>query len=49
MEPTATTDLDRLRLVMNQPTVVDLRNVYDPVEMAAAGFRYASVGRPPAA
>jgi UDPglucose 6-dehydrogenase len=42
-------DLERLRLVMNQPTIVDLRNVYDPAEMTAAGFRYASVGRPPVA
>jgi UDPglucose 6-dehydrogenase len=39
-------DLDRLRLLMNQPVVVDLRNVYDPGEMTAAGFTYSSVGRP---
>jgi UDPglucose 6-dehydrogenase len=26
--------------------MIDLRNVYDPAAMAAAGFEYASVGRP---
>jgi hypothetical protein len=25
--------------------IVDLRNVYDPVEMRRRGFRYVSVGR----
>ncbi len=39
-------DLDRVKLLMAAPVVVDLRNVYDPVEMNAAGFTYASVGRP---
>ena len=39
-------DLDRVKLLMAQPVVVDLRNVYDPAEMAASGFHYASVGRP---
>jgi UDPglucose 6-dehydrogenase len=27
--------------------VVDLRNIYRPEEMAAFGFTYESVGRPP--
>jgi UDPglucose 6-dehydrogenase len=39
-------DLDRLRAGMLQPVLVDLRNVYNPVEMKARGFRYFSVGRP---
>jgi UDPglucose 6-dehydrogenase len=39
-------DLDRLKAGMRQPVVVDLRNVYNPVEMKARGFRYFSVGRP---
>ncbi|MBR0845987.1 UDP-glucose/GDP-mannose dehydrogenase family protein, partial [Bradyrhizobium liaoningense] len=30
------------------PIVVDLRNIYRPEEMAAAGFTYESVGRPSA-
>ncbi|MBR0709163.1 UDP-glucose/GDP-mannose dehydrogenase family protein, partial [Bradyrhizobium liaoningense] len=33
---------------MAQPVVVDLRNIYRPEEMAAAGFTYESVGRPSA-
>jgi UDPglucose 6-dehydrogenase len=39
-------DLDRLRGSMTRPVVVDGRNVFDPAAMAAAGFTYASVGRP---
>ena len=41
-------DLDRLKKVMASPVVVDLRNVYRPEDMAAAGFVYESVGRPAA-
>jgi UDPglucose 6-dehydrogenase len=32
---------------MAQPVVVDLRNIYRPEDMAALGFTYESVGRPP--
>ena len=39
-------DLDRLKAAMRQPVLVDLRNVYNPAEMKARGFRYSSVGRP---
>ncbi|MBI5260909.1 MAG: UDP-glucose/GDP-mannose dehydrogenase family protein [Bradyrhizobium sp.] len=38
-------DLDRLKQVMAQPVMVDLRNVYRPEDLAAAGFVYESVGR----
>ncbi|MBC9876978.1 UDP-glucose/GDP-mannose dehydrogenase family protein [Bradyrhizobium sp. INPA01-394B] len=38
-------DLDRLKTIMAQPVVVDLRNIYRPEEMLAAGFVYESVGR----
>jgi UDPglucose 6-dehydrogenase len=38
-------DLDRVKLLMRQPVMVDLRNVYRPEEMRARGFRYASIGR----
>ena len=38
-------DLDRVRSLLREPVVVDLRNVYDPVTMRSAGFRYDSVGR----
>jgi UDPglucose 6-dehydrogenase len=41
-------DLDRIHQTMKSPIVVDLRNIYRPEEMAAKGFRYSSVGRPPA-
>jgi UDPglucose 6-dehydrogenase len=39
-------DLDRVRELMRGRVFVDLRNVYDPVRMRAAGFQYDSVGRP---
>jgi UDPglucose 6-dehydrogenase len=38
-------DLDRIKMLMNTPVVVDLRNVYDPEEMRESGFAYASIGR----
>ncbi len=38
-------NLDRLREVMKQPVMVDLRNVYRPAEMTAAGFAYSCIGR----
>ena len=39
-------DLERTKTVMQTPVMVDLRNIYNPVDMVAAGFRYSSVGRP---
>jgi UDPglucose 6-dehydrogenase len=38
-------DLDRVKSLMRQPLVVDLRNIYRPAEMKARGFTYRSVGR----
>jgi UDPglucose 6-dehydrogenase len=38
-------DLDRMKLLMKSPTVIDLRNIYRPEDMRARGFRYTSVGR----
>jgi UDPglucose 6-dehydrogenase len=35
----------RIRKALNQPVIVDLRNVYDPQRMKAEGFTYYSVGR----
>lgn len=40
-------DLDRLKGLLKQPLLVDLRNIYKPAEMQQAGFGYYSVGRPP--
>jgi UDPglucose 6-dehydrogenase len=42
-----TLDLERLKQDMAQPVVIDLRNIYRPEDMAANGFTYESVGRPP--
>ncbi len=39
-------DLARIKALMKAPVMIDLRNIYDPREMAAAGFDYASIGRP---
>jgi len=39
-------DLDRVKLLLKQPILVDLRNVYRPDDMRARGFRYFSIGRP---
>jgi UDPglucose 6-dehydrogenase len=38
-------DLTRVKAGMQQPVIVDLRNVYRPAEMRAKGFRYFSIGR----
>jgi len=38
-------DLERLRSLMKRPAIVDLRNVYEPAEMARRGFVYRCVGR----
>jgi UDPglucose 6-dehydrogenase len=40
-------DLDKLKAALLAPSIVDLRNVYVPADMAAKGFRYVSIGRPP--
>ncbi len=39
-------DFARLKRTMAEPVVVDLRNIYPPEQVEAAGFRYFSVGRP---
>lgn len=39
-------DLDRMKDALKAPVVVDLRNIYNPAEMRAKGFKYESVGRP---
>ncbi len=38
-------DLDRIKLLVRRPVMVDLRNVYRPDDLRARGFRYASIGR----
>jgi UDPglucose 6-dehydrogenase len=39
-------DLERLRKLVRGTLVIDLRNLYEPEEMAVEGFRYVSIGRP---
>jgi UDPglucose 6-dehydrogenase len=38
-------DFKRVKELANAPVLVDLRNIYNPADMAAAGFTYVSVGR----
>ena len=37
---------ERLHAAMRGDLIVDLRNLYEPAAMRAAGFRYVSIGRP---
>ena len=38
-------DFEKLKSAMRAPLLIDLRNVYDPERVTAAGFRHVSVGR----
>ncbi len=38
-------DFTRLMKLMKSPVMVDFRNIYNPDEMAEAGFHYTCVGR----
>lgn len=38
-------DFERIKSLLKAPLIIDLRNIYAPAEMAAAGFTYHSVGR----
>jgi UDPglucose 6-dehydrogenase len=44
-EEFAALDLERMRVELKYPIVIDGRNLYDPAVMAASGFTYYSVGR----
>jgi UDPglucose 6-dehydrogenase len=39
-------DLERVKSLLRQPLVIDLRNIYKADEMTAAGLVYHSIGRP---
>jgi UDPglucose 6-dehydrogenase len=39
-------DLEEAKRLLRRPIMVDLRNVYEPRDMIAAGFSYSSIGRP---
>jgi UDPglucose 6-dehydrogenase len=38
-------DLKRLKRIMRQPVLIDLRNIYEPAELRDLGFHYTCVGR----
>ena len=38
-------DLERVKSLLQEPILIDLRNIYQPDAMKAAGFLYLSVGR----
>ncbi len=38
-------DLDRMKLMMKAPLMIDLRNIYRPEEVRRRGFTYHSIGR----
>ena len=38
-------NFDRLKAEMNELNIIDLRNVYEPEAVRAAGFRYVGIGR----
>jgi UDPglucose 6-dehydrogenase len=38
-------DMARVKSLLKTPLMIDLRNIYRPSQMAAAGFTYVSVGR----
>jgi len=40
-------DFARVKSALRSPTIIDLRNIYKPADMANAGFYYFSVGRRP--
>ena len=42
-------DHRRVKALLNNPVIADGRNIYDPAEMAAMGFKYICVGRGSAA
>ena len=44
-DPFRALDLDRLKVLMARPVLVDLRNIYRPEDMAARGFEYSGIGR----
>jgi UDPglucose 6-dehydrogenase len=39
-------DLKKIKKLLNEPVIIDGRNLYEPGKMKTLGFRYYSVGRP---
>ena len=38
-------DFDRAKALMKEMVLVDLRNIYNPIDMKNAGFNYSCIGR----
>ena len=38
-------DVKRMKALLREPTIIDLRNIYDPAKMQEIGFNYTSIGR----
>lgn len=38
-------DLERIKKLLQEPVLIDLRNVYEPLHVRVMGFRYCGVGR----
>ena len=38
-------DLEKLKEVLVEPIIIDLRNIYNPKEIQDKGFKYYSIGR----
>jgi UDPglucose 6-dehydrogenase len=38
-------DIDRLKQLMREPNIIDLRNLYEPETMRSKGFKYLAMGR----
>jgi UDPglucose 6-dehydrogenase len=39
-------DLERVKSLLKEPLMIDLRNIYRPAQMTERGFKYFSIGRP---
>lgn len=38
-------DMEKVKSLLNQPKIADLRNIYEPADMREMGFEYVGVGR----
>jgi UDPglucose 6-dehydrogenase len=38
-------DLSRIKSLLAEPLIVDLRNIYPPTEVEKAGLRYVGIGK----
>ncbi|MBP8219547.1 MAG: UDP-glucose 6-dehydrogenase, partial [Aeromonas sp.] len=39
-------DFQQLKALLNQPVIIDGRNLYDPRQLSELGFDYYAIGRP---